>query len=235
MADSFHWRTGSMRRIRKRVRCSDARHREPELDDRGTGFDEETFEHGRLLHEQFVLGVGAVAHHPLHPGPVVPGPVEQHDLTGRGKVRHVPLEVPLAPLALAGRLEGDDRRAPRVQVLGEPLDGAALARRVPPLEHDDDAPSLLLDPVLQPQQLDLEKALLGFVLRPGHALVIGVAFLPGVDQAPVLPAQDRLVLVVGLIELEVVQMEGKVDVEVHRRGRSRGTAHRSWGPGTPSG
>ena len=94
---------------------------------------------------------------------------------------------------------------------------------------------LVLDPVLQPQQLDLEQALVGFVLRPGHALVVGVALLPGVDQAPVLPAQDRLVLVVGLIELEVVQMEGKVDVEVHRRGRSRGTAHRSWGPGTPSG
>ena len=71
------------------------------------------------------------------PGAVVPGPVEQHDLARGRQMVDVALEVPLGALALGGLLQRDDARPARVEVLHEPLDGAALACRVTALEHDD--------------------------------------------------------------------------------------------------
>ena len=55
----------------------------------------------------------AEPHDPLDAGPVVPGPVEHDDLAGRRQVRDVPLQIPLALLALGRLLQGDDpwRRA----------------------------------------------------------------------------------------------------------------------------
>jgi hypothetical protein len=44
-------------------------------------------------------------------------------------------------------------------VLGEPLDRAALAGRVAPLEDDDDFLAGVLDPVLQLDQFDLQQPL----------------------------------------------------------------------------
>ena len=87
-----------------------ARDREPQLDHGDAFVGEHALELGRLAHEPSVLLVGAIAHDPFDAGPVVPGPVEQHDLPGRGQVLDVPLEVPLALLALARLLERDDGR-----------------------------------------------------------------------------------------------------------------------------
>ena len=141
----------------------------------------------------------------------------------------VALEIPLPLLALGRLFEGDHLGAPRVEVLGEPLDGPALARRVPTFEEDDDPLAGVLDPVLQLQQFDLQQPLDHLVLGPGHALGVGVALPPGVDQAAVLPPQDRLVVVVGLVELELVEVLRQVDVEVEDRGIVAVARHGSGG------
>ena len=56
-----------------------------------------------------------------------------------GRCGDVALEVPLAALALGRRGQRGDARDARVQVLGDPLDRAALAGGVAALEHDHDA------------------------------------------------------------------------------------------------
>jgi hypothetical protein len=53
----------------------------------------------------------------------------------------------------------DNPGAARVEVLGEPLDRAALARRVASLEDDHDPLARILDPVLELDELDLEQSL----------------------------------------------------------------------------
>ena len=57
---------------------------------------------------------------------------------GRRQVLDVALEVPLGLLPLGRRGQRDDPGDPRVEVLGDPLDRAALARRVAALEDHDD-------------------------------------------------------------------------------------------------
>ena len=81
---------------------------------------------------------GAEAHHLLDPGAVVPGAVEDRDLSGGGQVGDVALEVPLRLLALGRRRQRDDAADPRRDVLGDPLDHAALAGGVAALEDDRD-------------------------------------------------------------------------------------------------
>ena len=75
----------------------------------------------------------------------------------------VALEVPLGAFAFGRLLQCDDAGAAWVQVLHESLDGAALARCVATLEHDDVAQPVGLAPLLQLEQLDLQKSLLLFV------------------------------------------------------------------------
>jgi hypothetical protein len=87
-------------------------------------------------HEDRVLLVGAEAHDALDAGPVVPGAVEQTISPNVGQVLDVALEVPL-PLGRRRLGQRDHPRRPRVQVLGEPLDRAALAGGVAALEDHD--------------------------------------------------------------------------------------------------
>jgi hypothetical protein len=137
---------------------------------------------------------------------------EQHDLPGRGQVRDVALEVPLGALALGRLLQRHHPRPARVEVLHEPLDRAALARRVAPLEQDDDAGAGVLHPVLQLQQLDLQQPLGLLVLRAGEPLVVRVALAPGVDRGAVGP-EEHGVVVVGVVDGQaggVGEQRGKV-------------------------
>jgi hypothetical protein len=76
-----------------------AGHREPELDQQDAVLDEHLLDGRRLPQEALVLLVGAEPHDALHPGPVVPGAVEQHDLPGGREPLDVALEVPLRGLA----------------------------------------------------------------------------------------------------------------------------------------
>jgi hypothetical protein len=163
-------------------------------------------EHRRLLEEDLVLVVGAEPHHPLHPGPVVPGPVEQDHLPGRGQALDVALEVPLPALPIAWTLQSHCRRPSGVEVLGEALDRSALACGISSFEENDDALTCVFDPVLKLQELDLELPLDHLVVRPGHSLGVGVALPPSVDKATVLPPKHRLVVVIALVEVQFVEM-----------------------------
>src|ERR1700736_5196647 len=57
------------------------------------GVDEHTLEDRRVVEKGLCLFLGAEAHDPLDAGPVVPGPVEQHELGGRWQMRDVALKV----------------------------------------------------------------------------------------------------------------------------------------------
>ena len=150
---------------------------------------------------------GAEPHDALHAGTVVPGPVEQHDLTGGRQVLDVALEVPLRAFLLGGLLQRDDAGAARVEVLHEPLDGAALARGVAALEHHDVPEPVGLAPLLQLQQLDLQQPLLLLVLVAGHPVVVRVVLPPGVDDlAAGMQEQHRVVVIVVADGVGVVRV-----------------------------
>ena len=188
-----------MRRMMNRVRCSELGHREPELGQVQPRADQHALEVRRLPHELLVVVMRGEVHHPLNAGPVVPRAVEHDDLARRGQVRHVPLQVPLGPFPLARLGQGHHRRAARVQVLGEALDRAALARRVAALEDDHDLLPGGLHPVLQLDQLDLERALEVLVLGSRHLLRVRVVLPPGVDR-PAVPEQHRVVVLVLVVD-----------------------------------
>jgi hypothetical protein len=114
-------------------------------------------------------------------------------------MRYVPLEVPLGPFPLARLDQGHYRGAARVQVLGEPLDRAALTRRIAALEHEDEALVDGLDPVLQLDQLDLQRPFQVLVLGPRHLLRVWVVLPPGVHDPAVRPAQYRVVVFVVVV------------------------------------
>ena len=94
------------------MRCSERETENHSLMRRDARVGEQPLELRSLVHEQLVLGVGAESHYPLDPSPVVPRPVEEHDLACGREVGHVPLEIPLAALAF-GRLLERHHREPR--------------------------------------------------------------------------------------------------------------------------
>src|SRR5436309_10621291 len=105
----------------------------------------------------------------LDAGSVVPASIEQDDLAGGRQRLDVALEVPLRPLAVARFRQRDNPGRPRVQVLGDPLDRAALPGGVAPLEDHDDARARRLDPLLHLHELLLESAQLLLVRLLGNA------------------------------------------------------------------
>ncbi len=123
--------------------------------------------------ELLVLVLRAEAHHALDAGAVVPAAVEEHDLPGGRELRGVTREVPLRPLALGGCGERGDAAGARVQVGGDALDHTVLARRVAPLE-DNDEPTLPGDePLLHVDELGLESQKLLLVLLAGQLAGLG--------------------------------------------------------------
>src|SRR6185312_3044365 len=102
-----------------------------------------------------MLVLGAKSHHVLHAGPVVPAAIEDDDLAGGGKMRDVTLEVHLRLFPTRRCRQGNNTKYARAHALGDRLDGASLAGRIAPLEHDDNAQSLVLYPILQSTKLDL--------------------------------------------------------------------------------
>ena len=90
------------------------------------------------------------------PGAVVPGPVEEHDLAARRQVRGVALEVPLRLLLLGRGAERGDAHDARIGALHDPLDRAALPRRVAPLEEDAHLQAFVAYPLLELHQLPLQ-------------------------------------------------------------------------------
>jgi hypothetical protein len=102
-------------------------------------------------------------------------------------------------------------------VLHEPLDRAALASRVAPLEHDRQPLTGRFDPLLELQELDLEQALAVLVLHALHPLVVRVALAPGVHRRAVAVEQDGVVIVVvhDLVVAKRVDDIGEYVAAVH--------------------
>jgi hypothetical protein len=73
-----------------------------ELEQLDAVLDQHFLEQRHILQEPFVLLVGAEAHHRLDHRSIVPGAVKEYQFAGGGQVRHVPLEIPLGNLAVAG-------------------------------------------------------------------------------------------------------------------------------------
>src|SRR5262245_56004417 len=124
---------------------------------------------------------------------------------------HIPLEVPLLLLAVARLGERDDTCVPRVEMLHEPLDRAALANGVAALEQQHVLGLSVVGPVLELQQLDLQQVLQLVVVPARHPLVIRVVLPPRVDRAPVGCDQDGVVVVV-LADRVTLDVEVAVDV-----------------------
>jgi hypothetical protein len=170
--------------------------REPEFHQVDAVADEHLLEPRRLPDELVVLRGRAETHHTFDARPVVPGAIEEHDLSRSRKVRDIALEVPLAALALRRLLQGDRACPSRVQVFHKALDGSALAGGVAALEDHDQATIGCLDPVLQFQQLDLQQALRELVFVPVHALGVGIALSPRVDLRAIARHEHRIVVVI---------------------------------------
>ena len=122
-------------------------------------------ENGSHRQETLVLPVGAEAHDPLDPGPVVPGSIKENDLARRWKVREIALHVDLGFLAVGGRGQCHVPVDARARASGDAADDPALARRVAALEDHDDTFPLGFDPGLQPGKLDLK-------LRPALSRIL---------------------------------------------------------------
>ncbi|MNC35732.1 hypothetical protein D3C75_842260 [compost metagenome] len=137
--------------------------REPVLDEGDARASQHPLELGAGTQKLAVFGIGAKAHYPLHPGPVVPGAIEQHHLPRRGQVGGIALEVPLGALPVRGGGQGGDPADPGVEGLGDRLDDAPLAGGIAPLEQHHHLEPLLLDPLLQLDQLLLQLSEVVFI------------------------------------------------------------------------
>ena len=111
---------------------------------------------GHSVEEPLVLLLRAEAHDVLDAGAVVPAPIEDDDFASRGEMLQVALHVDLRLFAIGRRRQGHHPENARAQPLGQRADRPALTGTVAALEHDDDAEALLLDPVLEMAQPDLQ-------------------------------------------------------------------------------
>jgi hypothetical protein len=163
IGDSFHCFSGSRSRAGEAAALFLLRDREPVLVELDAGAHEHALEIRRLAHELEVFVGLAEAHHALHAGAVVPGPVIENDLARRRQVLDVALEIPLPAFLVGGLVQRHDARLARVQVLHEALDRAALAGRVAPLEEHHEFLPGLRRPFLHLEQLGLKLRLLRLV------------------------------------------------------------------------
>ena len=133
------------------------RHAEPVLQQDDAVFDQHPLEDRRLVQEAVVLDVGAVPHHVLDAGAVVPGAVHQHDLARRraGAGRSAG-STSGSCRARSGAGSATMRVTRGLRYSDDPLDRRALARGIPPLEDDHDAGARRLHPRLHVDELRLQ-------------------------------------------------------------------------------
>src|SRR5262249_54533546 len=104
--------------------------------------------------------------------PVVPAPVENHDLAGCRGVLEVALHVELGLLAIGRCRQSYLAKHAMADTLGNRLDHPALAGGVAPFEDHDYPRTLFLDPILQRAQLHLQLAQRLFVLLTFQATIV---------------------------------------------------------------
>ena len=131
-------------------------HGQPVLEKQHAIVGKHLLEHRRLLQEGLGLLRGAEPHDTLHPRPVVPAAVEQHDLATRRQILQVALEVPLALLAFGRFGQRHGAALAWVHALRESCDDAALAGRVAPLDDHHQALSGRQHPARYIVELDLQ-------------------------------------------------------------------------------
>src|SRR6187551_3160190 len=103
------------------------------------------------------------SHHLFDTRPVVPGPVEQDDLTPRRQLRYIALVVPLPALPVGGcRQRGYPRNA-RAQIFRDALDRPTLAGSVTTFENDHDPGPGFPGPFLKPHKFRLKAEELGLI------------------------------------------------------------------------
>ncbi len=173
------------------------------LEQLNTRAHQHLLERRHRLHEFLVLRLGAKAHHPLHPGAVVPTAVEQHEFGGRRQIRHIALEVPLRLISGGGFVQRHHAGIARREVLDDALNGAILARAVAPFEQDENAVALGNEVLLELHQLDLQGfegfaiTVIGvgcrFVLRAVfcHFSLLNPGRIAAADQQANVPAAHR--------------------------------------------
>src|SRR5262249_23002586 len=118
--------------------------------------DDVPLERRTQLQEPFVLLLAAEAHHMFHAGAVVPAPVKDDDFARGRKMREIALDIHLRLLPVSRRGQSHDAEHTRADALRDTTDQTALAGGVATLEDDHDPRPLLLDPVLQYAELDLQ-------------------------------------------------------------------------------
>jgi len=132
------------------------RDREPIFDQFDAGAHECALEAWDVIEEILDLLIVGETHDALYPGAVVPGAVEQHDLSGARQMRYIALEVPLRLFPISRRGQGNDATDARVQPLHDPFDGATLAGGISAFEDDDQLIAGVHHPFLQFDQLRLQ-------------------------------------------------------------------------------
>src|SRR6516225_4093602 len=131
-------------------------HRKPILYEDDARTNQHFFEEGARSQELLIFLLRAEAHDALNAGAVVPAPVEQDDLTGRGQFRHISLEIPLPALPLGRSGEGDDAADAGIQRICNALDDPTLARCIPPFENNAHLETVVPHTLLHLDKLDLE-------------------------------------------------------------------------------
>ena len=139
------------------------RHGEPVFAQDNAVFNQQTLKNRRLMQEATVLLRGAEAHDTLNAGTVVPGAVENHDLTSSRQLFDITLEVPLTLLTASRSRQGLNTTGTGVQVLRDALNGRPLASSVTPLHHDDNSGTGFYHPLLHFDELRLELFELGLI------------------------------------------------------------------------
>src|SRR5258708_11139551 len=109
--------------------------RKPVLDQIDARTHQHLLEKRACAQKLAIFSLCTEAHHTFDPRTVVPAAIEQHDLPGGREVLNVPLEIPLSAFALSWGAKRDDAADPRVQRLGNALNGPAFAGGVAALEE----------------------------------------------------------------------------------------------------
>ena len=110
------------------------RNREPIFQQFDARADQHALELRYGAEELLVLLGGTEPHYPLDARTIVPTAVEQNDFAGCGEVRHIALKVPLRALAIVGRRQRHHAAHPRIELLTDALDRAALAGSISSFE-----------------------------------------------------------------------------------------------------
>ena len=114
-------------------------------------------------------------------------------------MRNVALEVPLAALALGGRGQRYRADDARIEALHDPFDRPAFARRVSPLENDDQLELLGLDPVLELDELALQAQQLLEIEAPRQGIVRFKMFGPRQEVGELFVLELKLDVLVKIV------------------------------------